>query len=38
MLGGDLEVDGREGAGTRVFLRVGLTVLTGGEAGDFSNT
>ncbi|MDQ3602361.1 MAG: PAS domain S-box protein [Actinomycetota bacterium] len=38
MLGGDLEVDGREGAGTRVFLRVGLAALTGGEAGDLSNT
>jgi two-component system sensor histidine kinase UhpB len=38
MLGGDLEVDGREGAGTRVFLRVGLAALTGGEAGEPSNT
>jgi PAS domain S-box-containing protein len=38
MLGGDLEVDGREGVGTRVFLRVGLGVLTGGEAGGLSNT
>ena len=37
-LGGELEVEGREGAGTRVFLRVGLTVLTGGEAGELSNT
>src|SRR5919112_2855719 len=33
-LGGELEVEGREGAGTRVFLRVGLTILTGGEAGN----
>src|ERR687897_721219 len=31
-LGGELEVEGREGAGTRVFLRVGLTILTGREA------
>ncbi len=38
MLGGDLEVEGREGVGTRVFLRVGLAVLTGGEAGELSNT
>jgi two-component system, NarL family, sensor histidine kinase UhpB len=38
MLGGDLEVEGREGLGTRVFLRVGLAVLTGGEAGELSNT
>ena len=37
-LGGELEVEGREGAGTRVFLRVGLTILTGGEAGELSNT
>jgi two-component system, NarL family, sensor histidine kinase UhpB len=37
-LGGDLEVEGREGVGTRVFLRVGLAVLTGGEAGELSNT
>jgi PAS domain S-box-containing protein len=34
-LGGRLEVEGREGVGTRVFLRVGLAVLTGGE---LSNT
>jgi two-component system, NarL family, sensor histidine kinase UhpB len=38
VLGGKLEVEGREGKGTRVFLRVGLTVLTGGEAGGLSNT
>src|SRR5215204_1202836 len=37
-LGGELEVEGREGVGTRVFLRVGLTILTGGEAGELSNT
>src|ERR671921_2592001 len=33
-LGGELEVEGREGLGTRVFLRVGLAVLAGGEAGN----
>ena len=37
-LGGQLEVEGREGVGTRVFLRVGLAALTGGEAGELSNT
>jgi PAS domain S-box-containing protein len=37
-LGGDLEVEGREGAGTRVFLRVSLAALTGGEAGELSST
>src|ERR687898_1602636 len=37
-LGGELEVGGREGLGTRVFLRVGLAVLAGREAGDLSNT
>jgi two-component system, NarL family, sensor histidine kinase UhpB len=37
-LGGELEVEGREGAGTRVFVRVRLAVLTGGEAGELSNT
>ncbi len=37
-LGGKLEVEGREGMGTRVFLRVRLAVLTGGEAGEPSNT
>jgi two-component system, NarL family, sensor histidine kinase UhpB len=37
-LGGELEVEGREGVGTRVFLRVGLAILTGGEAGELSNT
>jgi PAS domain S-box-containing protein len=36
-LGGKLEVEGREGAGTRVFLRVSLAALTGGEAGEFSS-
>jgi PAS domain S-box-containing protein len=30
-LGGDLEVEGREGVGTRVLLKVRLGVLTGGE-------
>jgi signal transduction histidine kinase len=38
VLGGRLEVEGREGVGTRVFLRVGLGVLTGGEAGERSST
>jgi signal transduction histidine kinase len=37
-LGGRLEVEGREGAGTRVFLRVSLAALTGGEAGKLSST
>jgi PAS domain S-box-containing protein len=37
-LGGKLEVEGREGMGTRVFLRVRLAALTGGEAGEPSNT
>ena len=37
-LGGKLEVEGREGAGTRVFLRVSLAALTGGEAGELSST
>ncbi len=37
-LGGELEVEGREGVGTRVFLRVGLAVLAGGEAGELSST
>jgi len=37
-LGGKLEVEGREGVGTRVFLRVSLTALTGGEAGELSST
>jgi PAS domain S-box-containing protein len=36
-LGGKLEVEGREGAGTRVFLRVSLAALTSGEAGEFSS-
>src|ERR671916_471617 len=34
VLGGELEVEGREGMGTRVFLTVGLAVLAGGEAGE----
>ena len=38
VLGGRLEVEGREGVGTRVFLRVRLSVLAGGEAGKLSNT
>jgi two-component system, NarL family, sensor histidine kinase UhpB len=37
-LGGKLEVEGREGAGTRVFLRVSLAALSGGEAGELSST
>src|SRR5918994_2161851 len=37
-LGGELQVEGREGLGTRVFLRVELAVLAGREAGDLSNT
>jgi two-component system sensor histidine kinase UhpB len=36
-LGGELEVEGRKGVGTRVFLRVRLAVLTGEEAGVRSN-
>ena len=38
VLGGELEVEGREGMGTRVFLRVSLGLLTGGETGERSNT
>jgi two-component system, NarL family, sensor histidine kinase UhpB len=38
VLGGELEVEGREGVGTRVFLKVRLAVLTGEEAGELSNT
>jgi signal transduction histidine kinase len=38
VLGGELGVEGREGVGTRVFLRVRLGVLTGGEPGEPSNT
>jgi signal transduction histidine kinase len=38
VLGGELEVEGREGVGTRVFLRVRLGVLTGGESGERSNS
>src|SRR5918993_186614 len=37
VLGGELEVEGREGVGTRVFLRVSLDILTGGETGERSN-
>src|SRR5215212_377721 len=37
-LGGKLEVEGREGVGTRVFLRVELAFLTGEGAGELSNT
>ena len=37
VLGGRLEVEGREGVGTRVFLRVRLAVLAGREAGELSN-
>jgi PAS domain S-box-containing protein len=37
-LGGKLEVEGREGVGTRVFLRVELAVLTGEGSGELSNT
>jgi two-component system, NarL family, sensor histidine kinase UhpB len=36
-LGGELEVEGREGVGTRVFLRVRMGVLTGAEIGERSN-
>jgi two-component system, NarL family, sensor histidine kinase UhpB len=36
-LGGELEVEGREGEGTRVFLRVRMGVLAGGETGERSN-
>jgi two-component system, NarL family, sensor histidine kinase UhpB len=37
-LGGELEVEGRKDVGTRVFLRVRLAALTGGEAGELTNT
>jgi two-component system, NarL family, sensor histidine kinase UhpB len=37
-LGGELEVEGREGEGTHVFLRVRMGVLAGGETGERSNT
>lgn len=37
-LGGELEVEGRDGVGTRVFLRVESAVLTGRKAGELSNT
>jgi signal transduction histidine kinase len=36
-LGGELEVEGRKGVGTRVFLRVRMGVLAGGETGERSN-
>jgi signal transduction histidine kinase len=36
-LGGELEVEGRKGVGTRVFLRVRVGVLAGGETGERSN-
>jgi PAS domain S-box-containing protein len=36
-LGGKLEMEGRKGAGTRVFLRVRLEALIGDEAGKLSN-
>jgi two-component system, NarL family, sensor histidine kinase UhpB len=36
-LGGELEIEGREGVGTRVFLRVRMGVLAGGETGERSN-
>jgi two-component system, NarL family, sensor histidine kinase UhpB len=36
-LGGELEVEGREGVGTRIFLRVRLGVLRGGESGEHPN-
>src|ERR671919_302619 len=38
VLGGELEVEGREGVGTRVLLRVRPGVLTGGESGERSNS
>src|SRR5215208_256981 len=38
VLGGELGVEGREGVGTRVLLRVRVGVLTGGEPGEPSNT
>ena len=37
-IGGKLDVEGREGSGTRVFLRVRLAALTSGETGELSNT
>jgi signal transduction histidine kinase len=37
-LGGELEVEGKKDEGTRVFLRVRLATLTGGEAGELTNT
>ena len=36
-LGGELEVEGREGVGTRVFVRVRVGVPLGGETGERSN-
>jgi two-component system, NarL family, sensor histidine kinase UhpB len=38
VLGGELGVEGREGVGTRIVLRVRLGVLTGGEDGEPPNT
>jgi two-component system, NarL family, sensor histidine kinase UhpB len=37
VLGGELEVEGRKGVGTRVYLRVRLGVVTGAEIGERSN-
>jgi two-component system, NarL family, sensor histidine kinase UhpB len=37
-LGGELEVEGREGVGTRVLLRVRVGVLTGEETEERSNS
>ncbi len=37
-LGGNLEVEGRSGVGTRVFFRVRMAALTGAEAEGTSNT
>jgi two-component system sensor histidine kinase UhpB len=36
-LGGELEVESEEGAGTRVRLRVALSALAAGDAEEFSN-
>ena len=36
-LGGRLEVESEEGAGTRVRMRVALPALTAGDAGELSN-
>ncbi len=37
VLGGDLAVESEEGVGTRVRLRVALSSLVAGDAGEFSN-